>query len=309
MTDIVTFGEAMGLLLATGTYPLDQARQFDRSVAGSEANVAVGLRRLGHDVTFVTRLGNDSVGSWVETTLRAEGMHLAIARIESAPTGLLLRDAPSGRPVQVSYHRAGSAASTLEWTDIGEQRVRAARVLFVTALTSVLSSTAEKAVATAVDVAWASGVAVVFDPNVRLRLAEASRWRQVVATLAPRTDAILVGDDELRILDMDAATLLALGCGAVVVKRGAHGARHIDAHGVIDVPARRVAVVDVVGAGDAFAAGWISGLLNESTAVERLRRGCAVASMAVTCRGDIEGLPGISLLGRLAEDLPTDVLR
>jgi len=293
--DAVTAGEAMGLLLADSAAPLRRADRFLRSVAGSESNVAIGLARLGHAVAFCGRVGTDAAGGWVRDTLRAEGVDVrALREDRDRPTGVLLRDSPAaGRQVSVSYYRAGSAASALSTQDVDEELVASTRLLFVSGITAMLSPSAEDFVDHLMSVATRAGVHVAFDPNVRLRLANAAQWRRAYARFAGRMDTLLVSNEELSLLDLppDPAGLLLGRTTTVVVTHGADGATATTADGTVRVGARAVAVADPVGAGDAFTAGWLSAWLRGLPTADALREAAAVASLVVGVPTDIAGLP------------------
>ncbi|MER7007627.1 sugar kinase [Dactylosporangium sp. NPDC000555] len=293
--DVVTAGEAMGLLLAESATPLRRADRFVRSVAGSESNVAIGLARLGHSVAFCGRIGADAAGGWVRDTLRAEGVDVrALLEDPDRPTAVLLRDSPgTGRPVSVSYYRSGSAASALSTADVDEELVASARLLFVSGITAMLSPSAEDFVDRLMSVATRAGVHVAFDPNVRLRLAGAEQWRRAYARFATRMDTLLVSGEELDVLQLpaDPARLLRGRTTTVVVTHGAGGATATTAEGTDRVGARAVAVADPVGAGDAFTAGWLSARLRGLPSAGALREAAAVASLVVGVPTDIAGLP------------------
>ncbi|OFE17419.1 hypothetical protein BA895_16535 [Humibacillus sp. DSM 29435] len=292
-TDVVTLGETMLLLLAVDGLSSSQTPTFVASIAGAEANVACGLSRLGHHVTMFGRVGADPSGRRVRARLQGEGVDIEhLVTDPERGTGLLLRDAPAGRPVTVEYHRSNSAGAALHPDDLRMEVLRDARVLHVTGLSAVLSDSAFAAVELAMDTARQSGVHVSFDPNVRLRLADAVTWRDLMARLIPKADTVLIGDTEMLTLELpDPQACLAAGPTTVVVKRGADGAYATDGTRSWHQPARPVPVVDPVGAGDAFAAGWLSAHVDELPISERLKRACTVASLVVATRGDIEGLP------------------
>ena len=306
--DVITLGEAMGLLLAVDA-PLDQARELRREVAGAELNVAVGLARLGHAVGWVGRVGDDTFGRDVVRRLRAEGVRPFATLDAERPTGLLVRDATTARPVTIWYRRDGSAGSALTAGDLPLEEISRCRALHLSAITAVLSPTAHDAVVAAASAAREAGVRVVLDPNVRLRLAPVEIWRSRVAELAALADVVLVGEDEGEVLGgvVTPGALLERGVSAVVVKRGDRGADEHDADGVRHVDAEHVTVLDPVGAGDAFAAGYLSGWLDDLPPDARLRRAAVVAGQAVAAYGDLAGLPRREDLHHLAST--TDVVR
>lgn len=175
--EVVTFGEAMALLLAEPGRPLDHAERFRRSIAGAESNVAVALARLGHRVGWFGRVGDDAFGRTVLRTLRGEGVDVSRARVDpAAATGLIVRDCHAERAIEVLYHRAGSAGSRLAREDIDPAWLGSARILHVTGVTAALSATALDACVAAVEAARSAGVLVSYDPNVRRKLLAAEHW-------------------------------------------------------------------------------------------------------------------------------------
>jgi 2-dehydro-3-deoxygluconokinase len=291
--DVFTGGEAMGLLLASDARTLRRADDFVRGVAGSESNVAVGLARLGHRVAFAGRVGADPVGGWVRDLLQAEGVDLdGLITDPALPTGLLLRDSPLGRPVSVSYYRSGSAGASVDAGDVPERVVSGARAVFLSGITPMLSASAARFTDRILSVAEEADVPVFFDPNVRLRLADRESWRAVVSYF-DRVDTLLIGHGELGLLGLpdDPAKLLSGRLNTVVVKRGADGATVTTVEGTMHEPAIPAPLIDPVGAGDAFCAGWISAWLRGRSPSESVREANAVASFVVATTTDIAGLP------------------
>ena len=119
MSDVVTLGECLASFVATTPGPLAEAIGFERHVAGAEANVAVGLARLGHTVTYIGRVGADGFGTAIVRRLRGEGVDVRyLATDDSAPTGVMFRERRSLGAIDVVYHRRGSAASKLGPDDV-----------------------------------------------------------------------------------------------------------------------------------------------------------------------------------------------
>ena len=305
--ELVTLGEVMGLLLAPSGLPLDRATRLDASYAGAEATVAVGMARLGHRVHLTTRLGDDAFGRRIRRELRGEGVEVATPTTGPArPTGLVFRNATTDRPVTVEYHRTGSAATALTREDLDPAKIRSARVLHLTGITAALSPSAHDAVTYAAAIARDAGVTVCLDPNVRRRLASAARWKEILTDLARLADIVLTGTDDAAVVTdgEPAAWFLSHGAHTVVVKDGARGSWETGRDDGRWQPAFEVSAVDPVGAGDAFAAGWLSAYLRGGSAVERLRSGAAVAACAVAAPGDVPGLPDAATLDALLRRSP-----
>lgn len=288
---VLVCGEAMLLMLAEPGIPLERATVFRRSIAGAESNVAAGLARLGHDVRWVGRVGADPAGKAVLSMLRAEGVDTRHAVVDpAAPTGLLIRDSHPYRAIDVQYHRAGSAASRLAPEELTPGIVAGAEIVHVTGITPMLSESAHRATLRLLELAGQAGARVSFDPNIRLKLGTPDQWRERVVPLLARADVVLAGEDELELLQADPAALP----GLTVVK---HRDKSATCAGLRQ-EAFPVRVTDPVGAGDAFAAGFLSGLLRGEPYEVCLREAAAVAALVVQCPADTDGLPDRAGLDR-----------
>lgn len=304
--DVFTVGEAMALLMARQAGPLASVREFERAPAGAELNVAVGLSRLGVRVGYVSRLGQDSLGRNLLAFMAREGIdprHIGIDA--SHPTGFMLKSmALDGADPEVEYFRRGSAASHMSPEDIppGFQQ---ARLLHLTGISPALSAGCAQMVTTMAAQARSAGCTVTFDPNLRPRLwpSQESMVASVNA-LAGLADVVLPGLAEGGLLtgcsepQAIAGFYLARGARQVVVKLGAQGAYYASAEGSGIAPGLAVArVVDTVGAGDGFAVGVISALLEGLPLREAAMRGNTIGARVVQFRGDSEGLPTRRQLG------------
>jgi 2-dehydro-3-deoxygluconokinase len=289
VTDVVTFGETMASLRGEG--PLRLGGSMALSVGGTESNVAIGLARLGHAARWVGRVGDDELGALVLRTLRAEGVDIAAAQVDpERPTGLMLREHRVGDVIRVQYYRSGSAGSAITADDV-LPALDGARILHVTGVTPALDPAAADAVRAAIARARSLGALVSFDVNHRARLWPAATAGEVLRPLVAGVDVLFASADELPLVATDPAELLAAGVREVVIKHGGDGAECHTASGVESVAARRVPVVDVVGAGDAFVAGYLSGLLDGAAPAERLERGAVTGAFVVARSCDWEGLP------------------
>ena len=262
--DLVTFGEIMVLLCAEPGRPLRSANKFDRSLAGAESNVAIGMARLGHQVGWFGRVGDDALGLGALDTLRAEGVDLSRATAESkAPTGILVRDVHASRRIEVVYQRRSSAGQRLSADDVDPPYIRSARLLHVTGITPALGPDAAEAVDEAVAVANEAGVPVSFDPNLRRRLWDDDNdARRVFRRLATSALIVLSGLHEAEFVSGEIGAAAAArwfidqGALLVAVTLGAQGAWVTDGESEHVSPGCKVQVVDPIGAGDAFSAGF-----------------------------------------------------
>lgn len=306
--DVITFGEAMMLLVADRPGPLEQAQSFYKRSAGAETNVAIGLARLGLKVGWASRLGTDSMGRYLLAAMASEGIDCSHIVCDAAQTtGFQFKGQVSdGSDPPVEYHRKGSAASRMGLADIDEAWLLGARHLHATGVFPAISATTLPAARRAMDLMRAAGRSVSFDPNLRPSLwASADIMRAAINDLATRADWVLPGLEEGRFLTGEttpegiATWYRERGAKLVVVKLGSEGAYFDGVAGSGHVAGFPVAkVVDTVGAGDGFAVGVISALLEGLSVPQAVRRGAWIGARAVQVLGDSEGLPTRAELDR-----------
>ena len=308
---VVTLGETMALLRADQPGPLAHAPALGLGIGGAESNVAIGLARLGTDVVWCGRVGDDSLGVLVQREIRAEGVRTAVRVDPDAPTGLMIKERRTPATQKVAYYRAGSAGSRLAPDDVPAGLVEDAGLLHVSGITAALSASARATLLDAVDRARSAGVPVSFDVNHRATLWSAAEAGAFSRELLARVDLVFAGEDEAALVvgphrraEDAAAELAALGPREVVVKRGAQGALSLVDGEVHSAPAVPVDVVDTVGAGDAFVAGYLAERVAGGSPAARLA--LAVTTGAFTCLtpGDWEGLPRREELSLLTDREP-----
>ncbi|WP_322996772.1 sugar kinase [Castellaniella sp.] len=304
--DVVTFGEAMMLLVAGQAGPLEAADSFYKRTAGAETNVAIGLARLGLKVGWASRLGQDSMGRFLLDSIQREGVDCSrVSLLAGGRTGMMFKGQVSdGSDPPIEYHRAGSAASQMGPADVDLAWLLAARHLHATGVFAAVSDTTYQLNLDTMKRMRQAGRTVSFDPNLRPTLwASRDAMRQGINALAAQAHWVLPGIEEGRLLTgyrqvSDIARFyLDQGASLVVVKLGPEGAYFDDGqqHGV--VPACPVAqVVDTVGAGDGFAVGVISGLLAGLSPERAVARAAWIGARAVQVLGDTEGLPSLAQL-------------
>lgn len=310
--DLLTFGESMVSLRSAA--PLSAGGALTMHVAGAESNVAVGVARLGHSVSWAGVVGADPHGEFILRQLRAEGVRLQHREDATRRTGVMFLERRTADVTRAFYYRCGSAGSTLSREDVDRAMQSGARILHLTGITAALSPEARKAVEYAAERAAAEGTVVSLDVNYRSKLWSREEAGAVLAPLVRHASILIASDDELALVvpapagtqDPDsaeaamAAELLGRGVSEVVVKRGAAGAGVHTAGGRLEAAAVPVTSIDTVGAGDAFTAGYLSALLDGADVAGRLQRGALTGAFAVSTAGDWEGLPGraeLALLG------------
>lgn len=291
MPDLLAVGETMLALTPVGDPP-HAADRYRATTAGGESNVAVHVAAQGFHAAWASRLGDDTPGRRVLGELQARGVDTAHVVVDpDLPTGLMIKT-PGPGGTDVRYYRAGSAASRMTPDLVGGDLLAATRVLHLTGVTPALSADCARTVDALVDAARAAGALVSVDVNHRPRLWAPGTAPAALAALARRADVCFVGLDEAEAL-WGTATPAAVRAflpepGTLVVKDGAVGATAWAAGSpAVSVPSPVVDVVEPVGAGDAFAGGFLSGLLAGATPEECLRRGHATAALVLTTTDDL----------------------
>jgi 2-dehydro-3-deoxygluconokinase len=297
--DVITFGESMVLFNPNNNGPLRYVHNFTKSIAGAESNVAIALARLGHDSGWFSRVGDDEFGRYIISTIRGEGVDVSRTITDKTKnTGLLFKERFSHVNPNVYYYRNDSAASCLCPEDLDMEYIKSAKILHITGITPALSPSSRETVLKAVEVARNNGVTVSFDPNIRLKLWSIDEARETIMKIAAMADIIFPGIDEGEMLletsnpENIAKSFLDMGCQKVVVKLGKDGCYATDGKDSCYVEGYIIeSPIDTVGAGDGFAAGFLSGILNDYSLKESSRLANAVGAMATLVRGDMEGFP------------------
>ncbi|MFI1834574.1 sugar kinase [Streptomyces olivaceoviridis] len=313
--DVVALGESMVTFLPSRPGRLADVPSFDRAIGGAESNVACALAAFGHTARWVSRVGADGFGDHLLERIAGYGVDVtAVHRDPGRPTGVYFRtagDRGTGAH-EVAYYRAGSAASAMSPGNVDLTAARSARVLHLTGITAALSDECRELLHELT--APAPGRPLIsFDVNYRPGLWGDGEGAHVLLELARRADIVFVGADEARDawgLHGWASIVEALPQpDIVVVKQGKGGATAFsrDTDGMEDadgtathVRAPGVDVVAHVGAGDAFAAGFLSATLRGLTVRDRLRYGHLFAAAALTTPGDLAAPPARGHADRLA---------
>ena len=306
--DVITIGEAMAMFVATETGDLAAVEHFMKRVAGAELNVATGLARLGLKVGWVSRVGKDSFGRFVLHSLAKEGIDArGVSEDSRYATGFQMKSkVENGTDPIVEYFSKGSAASHLSPEDFRAEYFASARHLHLSGVAAALSESSYALLEQAATTMKAQGKTISFDPNLRPVLWKSeAEMVEKLNQLAFQADWVLPGIKEGMILTGQrtpegiADFYLTRGVQAVIIKTGCDGAWYKTAAGEQGaVAAIKVDnVVDTVGAGDGFAVGVISALLEGRTLQQAIRRGNKIGSLAIQVQGDSEGLPTREALG------------
>lgn len=295
---VVTIGETLALMATETNGALRHRPALTLSIGGAESNVAIGLRRLGVEVCWISRVGSDSLGDLVLREIRAEGVSVVATRDPVAPTALMIKERRPGGQTQVWYYRSGSATSQMTVDEVDFDLIRDASLLHLTGISPAISPSMAGVTFEAVRVARDAGVPVSFDLNFRGKLWSRERAGTIYRQILPLVDLAFASGDEATIavgagprpLEL-AHRMIELGVGEAIVKLGPDGAVAVVGGREYSRPAVRVQVVDTVGAGDAFVAGYLAEYLGGADVATRLTTAVIAGACQCTAVGDWEGLP------------------
>ncbi|GGK91816.1 2-dehydro-3-deoxygluconokinase [Curtobacterium luteum] len=293
---VVTMGETMLLLSGRSVGSVRDLDAVGLDTGGAESNVAIGLVRAGVPTTWVGRVGTDPAGERVLADVRRTGVDVVAVLDPDRSTGLMMKERlPDGR-TRVTYHRAGSAGSAVRPEDVPDGLVERAGLVHLTGITTALSDSARAAVDAVLARADTACVPVSFDVNHRPKLVDPDTARQRYRAVAERSSVVFASDDEARLVlgrqeqpddeESLAYDLAAVADGTAVVKLGSRGAVASVDGVLLRRPATPVRVVDPVGAGDAFVAGWLAAVLTGAGPAEALDRAADAGALACTVPGD-----------------------
>jgi 2-dehydro-3-deoxygluconokinase len=306
--DVATLGEGLAVLSPTTTGALRDVDVFEKDIAGSELNVAIAVQRLGHRARWSGRLGDDELGHQVVATLRRDGVDTTAAELGAGQrTGLYLKEQRAADQLRVHYYRHDSAATTLTADDLDLGAITDGRIVHLSGITAMIGAHGLDVVEAVASAARTNGSLVSFDANIRAALLGDRDARALLTPVLELAHLVVLSDHEAGLLlggtsdkHLEAGRA-ELDCELLVVHTSS-GAVAATADGLTRAPGLIVPVVDAVGAGDAFMAGLLSGLLRDWPLVDVLALANASGACAVSVRGDARSMPYevdvLALLGR-----------
>jgi 2-dehydro-3-deoxygluconokinase len=296
---IVTLGEAMMVFNGPADAAIGVGSAVGATFAGAEANVAIGLARLGHAVRYLSVFGDDLFGRAIVGRLREEGVDVSRVQMSARhPTGVMFKNRRPVEEPEVFYYRSNSAFAQAEVETFDPALWRDAKLIYLSGITPALSPACLELFRHVIADAAGRGIPVWLDPNYRKKLWSAEAFRRALVEVLPDVDTILPGLSEGQLLTGKAEAgeiacmLMGMGAKNVILKSGGGRAVAYTQEGTASCDCFHIdRVVDPIGAGDGFAAGYLSGFLEGLPVAQRLERAHGVAAMVCLTVGDWEGLP------------------
>ncbi len=296
MATVVGIGETLIRLAPGGGETLESASSYTIHVGGAESNVCANLARLGVATAWISRLPRNPLGRRVAGVVRGCGVDTGgVLWAADGRVGLMfVEPGAAPRPGGVLYYRRDSAFAEIDPDAVEWQRLDGARVVHLTGITPGLGAGPRRLVERAIAEARRRDARVSFDVNYRSTLWPPEAAREAIEPLVRGLDIVIVNDRDARTVfgadgdpaDVAASLRARFRCGVLVLTLGEHGAFALGETGGLRQPAYDVEIVDRIGRGDAFAAGFLYGYLEWGIA-EGLRYGTALAALKQTYPGDV----------------------
>lgn len=304
MSELLTIGEPLTVFESCDLdLSLSKASHFDKYLAGAECNVAIGVARLQHSVDYVSSVGNDPFGIFIRKSLQQNNISDRYLFNDSDHwTGFYLKQRVSHGSPGIYYYRNNSAASNLTVDEIEQIDLNNTKIAHLTGIFPALSKFSYTAYKKLNQRLLDQGILVTFDPNLRPSLWESQAMMiQTINDLARNSNIVLPGINEGQILmgstnpeeiadyylnqsEITKMVVVKLGPQGAFVKEKGHKGHTISGFKVDHV-------ADTVGAGDGFAVGLISALLEDLSINQAIKRACAIGALAVQSYGDNDGYP------------------
>ncbi|OXT16636.1 2-keto-3-deoxygluconate kinase [Bacillus sp. OG2] len=299
MTDIITIGDAMITFNPSSKGPMRFVNSFERKVGGAELNFAIGCARLGLKTGWISRLGNDEFGRYIQHFVRGEGIDTSqVKLVDGYPTSLNFKEVMEDGDGRTFYYRQNSPTFTLTPDQLDQDYFKNARLLHITGVFPAIGGENYEIIKKAIELAKQNGLLISFDPNIRLKLWGREEAKEKLSQLLHDVDIILTGEDEAELLvgantpEQMIEEFKKYNITNIVIKRGENGSIGYCGGEYIEMPpVKPRKVVDTVGAGDGFDAGFIYGVMNKWTLERTLKFANVIGSMVVSVSGDNEGLP------------------
>lgn len=306
-------GEPMGLFIAQNYGSLEEVNSYLFTVCGAEFNVAIGMKRLNHNVGYMTKLGKDPFGKRILRAMEENGISTElIFLVDEINTGFMLKSMVDTGDPEIYYYRKNSAASTLSAENIKGLDFSMYDAIHMTGITPAISISAREATDMLLEKAKQNEMFFSFDPNLRLQLwKDRNEMINYINTMASKCDIFLPGIKEAEILtninipEKIADLYLKMGTKTVIIKLGDKGAYYATANESGYVDGFHVnRIVDTVGAGDGFTAGILTALKEGLSLNDAVLRANAIGAIQVMSRGDNDGLPTLKELNDFMQGNP-----
>ncbi|MCD7994379.1 MAG: sugar kinase [Clostridia bacterium] len=314
--DVITIGETMAAFVPRQRGLLRYNNTYDIRIAGAESNLAIGLSKLGHDAGWFSSVGNDEFGHFIINQIRSEGVDTSRVMIDSQHhTGIMFKEIHPGKDTSVYYYRSDSAASYISAEQLPWDYIEQADIIHLTGITPILSESLKKAVFCILERMDGRNM-ISFDPNIRKKLWGSNDYSKLLREIGDRCSVLMLGLEEAKVIyGTDKPDVLAdelyknNRLQFLAIKDGGNGADVYDGRKHYHIPPFKCSPEDMIGAGDAFNAAFLAGILEGKDLYTCGKMGGIAGTMATEVSGDTEGYPFREQMEYCLNGIPGEVFR
>ncbi len=301
--EVVSWGEPLAGIYPPGGCLIEDTVTLEKTYGGDASNFALAVAKLGHNSAMLTAVGNDPFGRGFLRLWESGGVNTSLVQMDDHHRTGVYFVSFHGKEHELTYYRSDSAACHLDLVRIDWGAIASAKVFHLSGLSQAISRTAMDASFELLAFARSNGLTISYDVNYRPAV-----WRSVelaraiiAHTVEKFVDILEVTAEEMRMLGWgerpeEIRSVFRRPPPLCVVKQGQRGSLLVSEREMLPVPALAVDVSDTVGAGDAYDAGIVIGLLENMDLAQMGRVATGVAAMVCRAQGPIDGQPTRSAL-------------
>ncbi|MBR5555461.1 sugar kinase [bacterium] len=295
--DIIAIGES--LIELSSDNHLGSADSLKKYYGGDALSVAVAARRMGSNVGFVSRVGDDVFKDYLLDSWQAEGLDISQVKIAQEQNGVYFIARPDGCAKEFAYYRKKIAPSKLSLDDISEDYISSAKVVYASGITQSLSLSAKEVVAESFKIAKKNGIITAYDPNYSSSISTPEIAKEDFNRVISDVDILFMSAkyDTVNILELNSVENLIkkmwdLGVGTVVIKASPDGGYYTGYNGnIVFTEFYTHDVVDTTCSGDAFNGGFLHAITHGLTPIEASKFASIVAGLQAKSIGAIKSIP------------------
>lgn len=295
--DIITIGES--LIELSGDLSLKDCDSLQKYYGGDTLASAIAASRLGADVGYITKVGNDYFKDYLISSWQNEGLDISQIKFSNEPNGLYIISRPKDSHKEIAYYRKKTAATKLSIDDISEEYIQNAKILYTSGIAQSISISAKEAVKKAYEIAKIKGLTTAYDPNFSDTLMTQEEAKENFAEVISNIDILFLSskNDVQNLLELTSAEKVIkyfwdLGVKIVVVKASEDMGYYTGYNGdIVFTKFYTTEVVDTTCSGDAFNGGFLYAVSNGYTPFEATKLASVVAGLQSKGIGAIKSIP------------------
>jgi 2-dehydro-3-deoxygluconokinase len=307
---LFTIGDSMIALNPNNKGPLRFNKTFERTIAGAELNVAIGASRLGLESIFYSKVGEDEFGRYIINTLRGEAINIDnIEQSKTYNTSVYFKQINADGSGKSFYYRDNAPIKQMTFDDIKQINFSEIDYFHISGVFIGLLNEKLDVIESLIKKARESNTIISLDPNIRLKTWDANLASKCLVSLLPYIDLLLTSEEELKTLKLSGGfedikdLFQRFHLKEIIVKRGELPTKYYAKNEYFEVDTFPVKVIDTVGAGDGFTAGYLYAKSEKLSPYESVKFANAVGAMVTGVIGDNEGLPYLEEVQRFMNNI------